>query len=339
MNVVDQFFEDEQASDVITDTSGLILEAAETYHDISKRANVGLMKLQAFSEAAEREYGIQLQRCELKCLKENGTAEDLAFLEEAATDGFVGKLKKLIDKGIQWFIDFVRTVRTKISIKLCSAEAKGTLKKVEKRVKLNPILAKKKVQVTDDKKALGIINKYKTKVDKVSAKCIKGLFGEHEMKTLADTKKSFEDEFKRATMGKAALVTITVAALVSKVVSDVEKLPSYLDYCEKNNSEILNKLKATVNPETAAAATAATNMCINFRNQLAKAEVDTHIAAIEDCVKTLKENALRKKGNVEAPNDFKEDGTDWYIPGMEDEFDEDAEETVDFDALIADILG
>lgn len=343
MNAIDDFFEDDttQASE---QPSGLITEAAEEYFNFSKRAEVGLMKLQAFSEAAEREHGIQMQRCELKVMKENGTPEDLVFLEEAAEEGFTGKLKKLIQKAIQWWIDFIRTVKTKFAIRICSTESKATLKKVEKRVKLNPILAKKKVQVESAKKPLSIINRYKSKVDKVSAKCIKGLFGEHEMKTLADTKKEFEEEFKAATTGKAALVTITVAALVSQVLSDVEKLPSYLDYCEKNNSEILKKLQATVDPETAAAATAATNMCINFRNELAKAEVDTHISAIQDGIKTLKENTLRKKGNVEAPNDFKEDGEELDESGF-DPFEESASEPdagssdESFDEILKSILG
>ena len=69
------------------------------------------------------------------------------------------------------------------------------------------------------------------------------------MKTVADTKESFREDFKNAIAGKAGVTTITVAALLAQLNSDIGKLPSYVDKMESSTSQALERLKASCTEE------------------------------------------------------------------------------------------
>ena len=304
MAYLDDFFgsveiEGESAPAAAPVTPGIFTEAAETFAALSKAFDVSMMQVDAYMEACDREYNLHLKQAELKCLKEQGTMDDLAYLESAAEEGAVAKVRGVIDKLIEVWKNFISTVKTRIIAKIASAETRNVLSRAEKKVKLNPILARKKVKIRDNKKPLGIIKKYKTSTDKATARAVKGLFAETNMKTLMDSKENFREEFRNATAGEVALTTITVAALLAKLNSDVEKLPSYVDGLGKNQSVILSKLKVTVDGEAAAAATAATNACASFSNEIAKAEVNLVVDQIMNMISVLKAEVIRQKGDKE----------------------------------------
>lgn len=304
MAYLDDFFgsvdvEVESAPSAAPEAVGIFTEAANTYAALSKAFDVSMMQVDAYMEACDREYNLHMKQAELKCLKEQGTADDLAYLEGAAEEGAVAKVRGVIDKLIEMWKNFISTLKTKIIAKIASAETRNVLSRAEKKVKLNPLLARKKVKIRDNKKPLGIIKKYKTSTDKAAARAVKGLFAETNMKTLMDSKENFREEFRNATAGEVAFTTITVAALLAKLNSDVEKLPSYVDGLGKNQSTILNKLKVTVDGEAAAAATAATNACASFSNEIAKAEVNLVVDQIMNMISVLKAEVIRQKGEKE----------------------------------------
>jgi hypothetical protein len=281
--------------------AGLFQEAAEDSIAIDHSFDVLMMKLDAYTESVDRELAINIKKSELKCMTEGGTDSDLAYLEEAAEEGALAKFRNMISKLIETIKEWFSQKKTKVISKIASKEARDVLSKAEKKVKINPILARKKVQVLSVKKPLGVINTYRSKNDKVLGKTVKGIVTESTMKTIVDTKENFRDDFRNAMSGTAAYVTVTIAALLASLNSEIGKLPSYVDKMESGTTSALERLKTSCSEEAAAAATAATNAAANFGAELAKEEVNLHIDVIMNGMSVLKSQVMKAKGLQEAP--------------------------------------
>lgn len=293
-------------AEVARTCSGLFQEAAEDSLSIDKDFDVRMMKLDSFTEAVERELDINMAQAELKCMMEDGTADDQAYLEEAAEEGALAKLKKMIQAVIDAWKAWISQKKTKVIAKICSAEARSVLAKTEKKVKINPILARKKVEVMNGKKALGVIHSYKSKNDKILGKTVKGIVTESTMKTVADTKESFREDYKNAIAGSAGATMITVAALLTELNSEIGTLPSYVDKMENVTSQTLERLKTTCTEEAAVAATAATNAAANFAAELAKEEVNVMVDSIMNKMGALKKIIHAKDTEVKPVKPIKE---------------------------------
>lgn len=286
----------------VADTcSGLFQEAAIDSIELDHKFDVMMMKLDAYTESVDRELEINLKKAELKCITESGTDADLAYLEEAAEEGALAKFKNMIAKLISAIKEWFSQKKTKVIAKIASKEARDVLSKAEKKVKINPILANKKVQVMDEKKPLGVIHTYRSKNDKILAKTVRGMLSENTMKTLSKTKEDFRDDFRNAISATASTTTITIAALLTKLNAEINHLPSYVDRMEKSTTDALERLKLTCSDEAAAAATAATNAAANFGAELAKEEVNIKIDIIMNMMNVLKAQVMRAKGHVVAP--------------------------------------
>lgn len=308
--------------DVALNCGGLFQEAAEDSLAVDKTFDVRMMKLDSFTEAVDRELEINIAKAELKCMMEDGTDDDQAYLESAAEEGAIGKLKKMIDAVIAAWKEWISQKKTKVISKICSAEARAVLSKAEKRAKINPFLSKKKVEIMDGKRPLGVIRTYKAKNDKILAKTVKGIVTESTMKTVADTKESFREDFKNAIAGKAGVTTITVAALLAQLNSDIGKLPSYVDKMESSTSQALERLKASCTEEAAAAATAATNAAANFGAELAKEEVNVMVDSIMNKMSVLKSEVLHAKDTEVKPVKPIKESADTEIEELGSAFEE-----------------
>ena len=338
-------------AEVANTCEGMYQEAAEDSLAIDRAFDIRMMKLDSFTEAVDRELSINMAKAELKCMMEDGTEADLAYLEEAAEEGALAKFKKMIQAVIDAFKEWVSQKKSKVISKIASKEARLVLGKAEKKVKINPILARKKVQVMSSKKPLGVINSYKSKNDKVLAKTVKGIISESTMKTIGDTKESFREDFKNSISGTTAYVTVTVAALLAELNSEIDKLPSYVDKMEGSTSQALERLKTTCTEEAASAATAATNAAANFGAELAKEEINVVVDSIMNKMSVLKNQVLHAKdteiNNVkpvkESADDFDSDELgDTFFGGTASAFEEDAfEESADdsVDAMLEEIFG
>ena len=338
-------------AEVANTCEGMYQEAAEDSLVIDRAFDIRMMKLDSFTEAVDRELSINMAKAELKCMMEDGTEADLAYLEEAAEEGALAKFKKMIQAVIDAFKEWVSQKKSKVISKIASKEARLVLGKAEKKVKINPILARKKVQVMSSKKPLGVINSYKSKNDKVLAKTVKGIISESTMKTIGDTKESFREDFKNSISGTTAYVTVTVAALLAELNSEIDKLPSYVDKMEGSTSQALERLKTTCTEEAASAATAATNAAANFGAELAKEEINVVVDSIMNKMSVLKNQVLHAKdteiNNVkpvkESADDFDSNElSDTFFGGPASVFEEDAfEESADdsVDAMLEEIFG
>lgn len=338
-------------AEVANTCCGMFQEAAEDSLAIDKSFDIRMMKLDSFTESVDRELAINIAKAELKCMLEDGTESDLAYLEEAAEEGALAKFKKMIQAVIDAFKEWVSQKKTKVISKIASKEARTVLAKTEKKVKINPILARKKVQVMSSKKPLGVINSYKSRNDKVLAKTVKGIITESTMKTIMDTKESFREDFKKSIAGTAATITVTVAALLSELNTEIDKLPSYVDKMEGSTSQALERLKATCSEEAASAATAATNAAANFGAELAKEEINVVIDSIMNKMSVLKSQVIHmKETEIENVKPIKESGetddvanTESFFGGTANAFEESSfEESADdksIDSMLNDLFG
>ena len=175
MNELEALFNcDEDILDLASGT-GMYAEAALERVTAEKAFNLDTFKVDSFIESVEREYQINLKRGELKCMEDGGTEDDLFFFEDAAEDGALQKLKVAIGKVIATFKQFAERLRTQTVSKLCSAQSRSAISTAEKKIKLNPILRNKKMEVRKIDKTLGIIKTYKAKADSMSAKYVNGI--------------------------------------------------------------------------------------------------------------------------------------------------------------------
>ena len=103
---------------------------------------------------------------------------------------------------------------------------------------------------------MGVIHSYKSKNDKVLGKVVKGILKETTLKTIADTKENFREDFRASIAGTAGVITMSVAAVLAAVQSDIDKLPSFMEKMEMSTTAALERLKTTCTEEAADAATA-----------------------------------------------------------------------------------
>ena len=154
------------------------------------------MKIDAYIESVMSDLDINMQRSELKVLTESGTDDDLNYLYEAAEEGAIVKIKKVVVAVVEAFKKFISDLKDRVVRIIVTKTTRETLSKVEKKVKLNPFIAKKKVKITDKKKALAVINKYKSACDKDIAKVKAGIFAEKDIQSIFKDRDDFESDFR-----------------------------------------------------------------------------------------------------------------------------------------------
>ena len=162
-------------------------------------------------------------------MTESGTDDDLAYLVEAANEGAIAKIKKTVQVIIEAFKKFISELKDRVVRVVVNKTTRDTLSKVEKKVKLNPFIARKKVQVVDKKKPLAVIEKYKNKCDKNIAKVKGGIFKQSDVEGIFKDRDDFEKDYKAAVAGTAAMTTITVANLIKTINSELDSLPKTID--------------------------------------------------------------------------------------------------------------
>ena len=91
-------------------------EAYEEMLESEKQFNITIKKADIFTEASYKNLEINRQEADLKVLTESGTYDDLNYLYEAASEGFVNKVKKAIEKIADSLVEFIDKIVTKVKI-------------------------------------------------------------------------------------------------------------------------------------------------------------------------------------------------------------------------------
>lgn len=295
----------------------MVLEAFHDYCELSDNFDVRNKKIENYLESVLNEFDINTQEAELKVLTESGTMDDYEYLVEEASEGAVGRIKTAMKKLIDTFKQFISDLKSKVVRVIVNKDTRTVLKKAHQKVKLNPILARKKVKVIDKKKPLKVINEYKSKCDKHISKVKAGVFKEKEIQSMYSEKEKYSADYKKAVAGTAALITITVVKLLADIEAEYNQLPSHIDSIDKNTSEVLKNFISTLDGEEKAVAKGAYTACANFRVKLAKDEANEHVDSIMHKLSVLKQNVIRTKvDNVKESADDYDDQLDDLFDGI-----------------------
>lgn len=175
---------------------------------------LNLKKADVVTEAAKRELTINYGEAELKVMQENGTNDDLAYYYREAENGLVDTIIKAIKKIKDAIIKFFSEMKTKILVLITKKENTEAIEKVEKKVKIFPLLGRKKILVEDYNKEAKIADESLSKLGKLKAK----LKGKQEVTTeeVEEVKKGFLEEHG-AVIGIGAALTVTVTAAIAAV--------------------------------------------------------------------------------------------------------------------------
>ena len=265
-----------------------MLQAFENFYNISNEYDIKEKKVEAYIEAAQREFNINIKQSEIKVIEESGTDADLQFLTEAAEEGFVTKLKNAIAAIIKAFTDFISDLKDKVVRIIVKKESRDQLKKIEKKIKLNPLLARKKVKISDKKKEKKLIKEYQNKCDKIIAQML-SKSKTVEITFIGGIQDSFDGDYRKAIAASVGTVTLTLAALVKLINKQIDELPPVLTGINKDTSGALQKLmNSSIDDEAAASCKAAYSAVARFRSSLGKKEANLEVQSLMENVKEAK---------------------------------------------------
>lgn len=292
----------------------LICEAYDEYIGVSLNTARAFANANMLTNTIQRDYELNCMNAELRCLKHGGTADDYAFYEDAAGQGALGKLKSIIDKVIQFWKDLCHKMKMTIQTKICTAQAKKSVGKMKKVLALNPGLGNTKVTAPDMSSALKVISKYRGVCDINNARYIKGILATSQAKGIGATISDFNKAFDKATVGSAATCVLTLTGLVLAIESEMDALPKALGNLEERENVILERLASTVSDRSEVSATAALQAAANFRVQLGKQELDTHMKYLHDLIQIAKEKILNLQGKGTINANVREEAEDTGNP-------------------------
>ena len=197
-------------------------EAYEEMLESEKQLNIAITKADIFTEASYKNLEINRQEADLKVLTESGTYDDLNYLYEAASEGFVNKVKKAVEKIADSLVEFIDKIVTKVKSVFGTERAKKTLDAVEKAANSNSKVKNKKITIKDGSKAEKEIQK---EIDGLRGKLSRFKAGRV---SEADIK-SVDESISRINKKKVALITGTTVITVGAAIVLLRKLISETD--------------------------------------------------------------------------------------------------------------
>ena len=164
----------------------------EILREINSAYDINTMRINAVVEAANRQREINFHEAELKVMQESGTDDELAMLIEAAESDFVENIRKALDKLRQAIVEFFSKCRQKLVDLMSKRDDANKLDQLEKRMKLIPLIGKKKVIVEDYDAEVSLAKKHLKDLSGLTAK----LRGKQEVdaSAVAAVKKSYDDD-------------------------------------------------------------------------------------------------------------------------------------------------
>lgn len=254
---------------------------------------LNLKKVNVVVEAARRELAINYNEAELKVMQENGTDEDLAYYYSEAENGLIDTIIKAIKKIKDAIIKFFSEMKSKVIALITKKENTEAIAKVEKKVKIFPLLGRKKILVEDYNKEAKIADESLSKLGKLKAK----LKGKQEVTSdeVDEVKKSFFEEHGAA-IGIGSAVSVTVVAAIAAVKHMTSKAKSetdkYQNIATKTCDDCLNMLDSVDNPVVAQKIADATS-------SVAKTAQESYIRTLKNMMQSIG-NAVRTFGKSKA---------------------------------------
>lgn len=285
---------------------------------------IALMEAEAALENAIEETNLFIEEANFKVMTEGGTEDDLRYYREEASNGFIATAKEVILKIIDAIKTFFSELKEKVIKLFAAKDIDANLDKVEKKIKMNPILKNKKIKINDGDKKKEAIKEHKENLAKLLAKCTGG-----ESVSVEDVEEE-EERFNKAWIAAAgATVTLAFGAVIAAVKKARDDLGKTIGAAE---DDIMARIKAAqkkvdkiADPEKAATLT---KLCQSAA-KAAKKEGETILNAMLDMWKAVKNAVSRSR---DADDDVFDESTNPY-EGL-DEFDDEDTDDGDVDAFI-----
>lgn len=163
----------------------------EILREINSAYDINTMRINAVVEAANRQREINFHEAELKVMQESGTDDELAMLIEAAESDFVENIQKALDALRQAVIKFFSECRQKLVDLMSKRDDANKLDQLEKRMKLIPLIGKKKVMIEDYDAEVALAKKHLKDLAGLTSKLRSKQ--EVDASAVAAVKKSYDD--------------------------------------------------------------------------------------------------------------------------------------------------
>lgn len=212
---------------------GFLTEASSAY-------DLNVMRITAVVEAANRQREINFHEAELKVMQESGTDDELTMLLEAAESDFVENIRKALDKLRQAIVEFFSKCRQKLVELMSKRDDQNALDKIKKRLKLLPIIGKKKVMIEDYEEEQKIYESSMKSMNNLAAK----LEGGQEVTPddVSSIINSFDDMWDKA-IGAANAKTVTVADAINEAQKMIAQGSNDLKAREQDALKAIDRAK------------------------------------------------------------------------------------------------
>ena len=260
--------------------------------------------------------------------------DKLMVMKEEAETGIHASIAKAIDKIIETFKKFYQEMKIKVLSKVVKEDFKQQVDKVEKKVKLNPFFARKKVKIDNTEKQSGVIAWFQGELQKLMSK-IKG-----GKEVTADELDDLDDEYKKRfnTVSTAsAMVETTVSNAIASAKRAVAKIGDSLDSAYKFTNAQLKNAKD-------AAAGAASEVAGRLRRLASMASaagkdmINVIVNAVLSVLSAIRQVASKVTGKVkeEEVNESVEMTSDEELDSIADEILKESAKD-DVDSILSDI--
>ena len=257
------------------------------YTDVSNSYDTFMMRVDAFTEAVGRTLEINYHEAELKVMQENGTDDALVYFYEAAASSMAENIRKSIDKVIEAIQKFFSDMQDKVLILVTDVKNRETINAIEKKLKLLPLLGRKKIMVENDNEEAKLADETISKLSKLKAKIKSG------QEVAIDEIHAIESDFHDAhekIIGIAKAVPVTVSGAIDVMKKMSSDAAGMLKKSQKEVVSHMNDLKdmaaKALDPRSAQA--------------LARAFANTIKAKVTDFVRSLSNIASSVKGAVKS---------------------------------------
>ena len=175
-----------------------------------------MMRVTSFTEAVDRTLAINYHEAELKVMQENGTEDALAYYYEAAASAMADNIRKSIDKIIDAIQKFFYDTQEKVIAIATDIKSKDVISNIEKKIKLVPLLGRKKVLVENYNDEAKVCDEAVSRLVKIKAKLKAGQ--EIAMDEISDVETWFRDAHEKV-IGVAKAVPVTISSALDVLKS------------------------------------------------------------------------------------------------------------------------
>lgn len=272
-------------------------------------------KIDVYTESVLGQFEINCKKAELKVLTESGSMEDLHYLEEQAEGGAMEGIKKAIDKIIETFVNFVNEIKLKILTLIAKKETKKTIDDMEKKIKFNPFLSNKSVQIENTQKQLKVVAWANAELAKLISKIKSG-----KEVAVEEADKIF-NEFK-ARMKSASGVESAVKTKLRDAASMLHKagdnMADQIDKFSKITKELINDAKASAGELHKNAATTLKNIA-SKASAVGKEAITAIVNFWKSTVSVIRSAVSKIKDKPESDETTNESTVDSELTSLEDE--------------------